>query len=312
MHSPDLTYVGERAVVLGAAGFIGRHVALALRRRGAEVTAVDRPGCDAPLVGVDLARREDVQTFLREARPAYVFNLAGYGVLPQQRDEQLARALNTILPATLCLTLADTEAVLVHVGSAFEYGAVGGDLDELGPTQPTSRYAKTKRRGTLAIQLMGPQRGLRAVAARLFTVYGPGEQPQRLLPSILRAARTGETLPMTDGAQRRDFTFVGDVAEGLCRLGLADAPPGEVVNLATGTLTSVRGFVEIAASVLGIPDEQLAFGALESRPDEMAHDPPAVVRLRRRVGWTPPTGIADGVRLTAESDTVEGNTGVNP
>lgn len=304
MLSPDLTYRDERAVVLGAAGFVGQHVVAALRERGAEVIGADRPGSPAPLVGLDLTHWGALDAFLQQTQPAYVFNLAGYGVLPDQRDEELARTLNSILPVRLCVGLEGTSTVLVHAGSAFEYGGVGGDLDEAGPARPTSLYAKTKSKGTLAVQRLGVKFGLRAVTARLFNVYGPGERPHRLLPSLLSASRTGGALSMTAGDQRRDFTYVGDVAEGLCRLGLSDAPPGEVINLATGTLTSVRRFAEIAAGVLGIPDEQLAFGAIEARSDEMAHDPPTLARLRRRVGWTPPTGIADGVRLTAESGTV--------
>lgn len=312
MPSPDRAYRDQRAVVLGAAGFVGRHVVAALRGRGAEVTGVDRPGCDPAWTPLNVTHKADLARLLDETRPAFVFNLAGYGVLPDQRDADRARILNAELPGVLCELLAGTGTTLVHVGSAFEYGGVGGALDEDGPADPRSLYGLTKLAGTRSVQRWGGDRGVRAFTARLFTVYGPGERPHRLLPSLLRAARTEETLSLTAGEQRRDFTFVGDAAEGLCRLGLSQGPHGETINLATGTLTTVRGFVEIAASVLGIPDAQLAFGAIESRPGEMAHDPPTLARLRRRVGWTPPTGIADGVRLTAESDTVEGNTGVNP
>jgi UDP-glucose 4-epimerase len=311
MPSPDPAYRDERAVVLGAAGFVGRNVVAALRERGAEVTGVDRPGCDGAWTPLNVTRTGELARFLDDVRPAFVFNLAGYGVLPDQRDADRARILNAEVPRVLCELLADTDTTLVHVGSAFEYGGVGGALDEDGPADPRSVYGRTKLAGTRAVQRWGDDRGVRAITARLFTVYGPGEQPHRLLPSLLRAARGDEILSLTAGEQCRDFTFVSDVAEGLCRLGLSQGPPGEVVNLATGALTSVRRFVEIAAEVLGIPDEQLAFGAIESRPDEMAHEPPTLARLRRRVGWTPPTSIGDGVRLTAESGTVEGNTGEN-
>jgi len=312
MRSPDSSYSKQRVVVLGAAGFVGRHVVRALTKRGAEVTGVDRPGCGAAHVGLDVTRPDDLDTLLERTKPTHVFNLAGYGVLPDQLDEVLARALNADLPGHLCAALADRNAVLVHVGSAFEYGGVGGTLDEDGPAEPPSLYARTKLEGTLAVQRWGAQRGLRAVTARLFTVYGPGEQTHRLLPSLLRCAQTGEVLSMTAGEQERDFTYVGDVAEGLCRLGLSQGPPGEVINLATGMLSSVRRFVEVATGVLSIPAGQLSFGAIPSRPDEMAHEPLTLTRLRRRVGWVPRTGIEDGVRLTADSGTVKENPGVNP
>ena len=89
------------------------------------------------------------------------------------------------------------------------------------------------------------------------------------------------------------------MAEGLLRLALAAPDPGDVVNLATGTLTPVRGFVETAARVMGIPGERLRFGALPTRGEEMAHDPVRIERLRRLTGWSPAIGIEDGIARAA-------------
>jgi nucleoside-diphosphate-sugar epimerase len=119
-----------------------------------------------------------------------------------------------------------------------------------------------------------------------------------LLPSLAQAAESGLPVPLTAGMQRRDFTFVEDVADGLLRLGVAEVPPGAIVNLATGTLETVRRFIEIAAGVLPLAPEQLRFGAIPTREEEMEHAAVAVDRLRALTGWIPPTGIAEGVRRT--------------
>src|SRR5262249_10879150 len=142
--------------------------------------------------------------------------------------------------------------------------------------------------------------GLKGVTARLFTVYGPGEHQGRLLPSLLESARTGMPLQLTAGPQRRDFTYVEDVAEGLLRLGLVVAQPGAIVNLPTGQLTSVRCFVEQAASLLHISPDQLHFGALPTRLEEMVHSEVTHERLRRLIAWMPPTDIMTGVRRTVD------------
>ena len=65
---------------------------------------------------------------------------------------------------------------------------------------------------------------------------------------------------------------------------------GPAVNLATGRLTSIREFAEIAAGVLSIPPEQLRFGAVPVRAEEMQHDPVNVSRLEAWTGWRPATG----------------------
>jgi nucleoside-diphosphate-sugar epimerase len=93
---------------------------------------------------------------------------------------------------------------------------------------------------------------------------------------------------------------VGDVAEGVVRLLVAEVVPGEVVNLATGRLTSVREFVERAASVIGVAASQLQFGAIATRPEEIPASSVAVRRLEELVHWRPATTIEDGVRQTVE------------
>lgn len=306
-------YAGIRVVVLGASGFVGQWVSGVLARCGAELHLVvrDRRGADPVLsrhqvvgrvVEADLRDAQRVGEMLRGVGPAVVFNLAGYGVDRSERDEQAAFQINEGLLSAVCRGLSGGEKPgwrgqrVVHVGSALEYGEIGGDLSEESEPNPTTLYGRSKLAGTRALERGCRERGLRGLTARLFTVYGPGEHAGRLLPSLLETARTHRPLPLTAGEQKRDFTYVEDVAEGLLRLGLSDAAPGQVVNLATGRLTTVRGFVETAAKVLDIPRELLRFGEVPTRAEEMRHDDVAVGRLKGLIRWTPPTDIPEGVR----------------
>jgi nucleoside-diphosphate-sugar epimerase len=305
-----VTYSGVRAVVLGASGFIGSWVARKLGEAGAETHLIVRnsAGVAASLGGrvfeADLAQPDALAGIFEEIRPAIVFNLAGYGVDPSERDADLSERINALLPQAICEAAARWKDCnwpgqhLIHVGSALEYGTASGDLREDGPALPTTVYGQTKLQGTLHIAKCAKTLGLRAATARLFTVYGPGEHCGRLLPSLIEAARVGKQLELTAGTQLRDFTYVEDVAEGLLRLGLARVEPGAVVNLATGHLTTVRSFAETAARILGMPMENLRFGAVPTRAEEMRHDPVSVERLRQVTGTVPPTGIEGGIRRT--------------
>jgi nucleoside-diphosphate-sugar epimerase len=189
---------------------------------------------------------------------------------------------------------------LVHAGSVAEYGSAGGDLREDGPAEPLTPYGKSKLEGSRIVAECCPRIGLRGVAARLFSVYGPGERAGRLLPALIETSRTGQPLDMSTGSQRRDFTYVEDVAEGLLRLGLSS---GEVpiVNLATGRLTAVRDFAETAAGILRIPSGHLRFGTRPDGPHEMEHEPVSLSRLRNLTRWTPATTIPEGVRRSVET-----------
>ena len=179
----------------------------------------------------DLAVPGRVTEVVDRVRPAIVFNLAGYGVDPaEERDDALSQRLNADLPGELCRALAGGRPArrLVHVGSGIEYGSAGGDLDEETPARPATLYARSKMAGTREVTSLCPALGVHGLTARPFMVYGPGEQDGRLLPSLVRAAAagSGDVLDLTAGDQRRDFTYVEDVAEGLLRLGLSGAPRG--------------------------------------------------------------------------------------
>jgi nucleoside-diphosphate-sugar epimerase len=301
--------------VLGAKGFIGRWVAHALTAAGAKRVLVDRDVhrvkeiCNAydirgKFFAVDIVAPGALKQLIREARPDIVFNLAGYGVNPAERDTSLAEALNTKLVAEIARVVAALPATdwpgqrFVHVGSAAEYGNVDGPVTESSPENPHSLYGETKLAGTRALAAAVDSRGLRAMCARLFTVYGPGEIAGRLLPSLMDAARTKKVLQLTAGEQQRDFVYVGEVAEALLRLGCIAGAAPSVVNVATGTLATVRAFVECAADLLRLEPGQLQFGAIPYRGDELYQGPVSTQLLEQCTQWKPAMTVRDGIRET--------------
>lgn len=285
-------YSGKPVVVLGATGFIGRWVARKLQQADAQLHSLARNQVDLSVPNVTEVLTETFQRL----RPAVIFNLVGYGVDPRERDPNLYEALNARLPRAI-MEAAGEHQKIVHTGSALEYGSVAGNLEENGPVSPPNIYGKTKLAGTLAVAADASKRG---ITARLFTVYGPGEHSGRLLPSLIEAAHTGIPLDLTDGNQQRDFTYVEDVAESLLQLGAAGPIPGQIVNVATGRLTSVRAFAETAAQLLAIPEKNLRFGTIPIRSEEMSHNPVSIERLRQAIGSVPSTGIEHGIRRTVE------------
>ena len=318
VHLPETlssNYRNVRVVVFGATGFIGSWVSQYLSAAGSELHLVVRDSLNArkkftqlgikgTIWDADLSDLQQAQDILQKLQPAVIFNLAGYGVDRTERNEQRAYQINARLVETIAQTLLKIPNQrwqgmnLIHVGSALEYGDIGGDLLETSTPNPTTLYGRSKLKGTLIVKKYGQMDGTKGVTARLFMVYGPGEHQGRLLPSLIKAANTNEPISFTAGYQKRDFEYVGDVAEGLLRIGVANVPQGEIINLATGKLTSVRQFSEKAADILSIPRDRLDFGALPDRSEEMNHDPVNIHRLVQHTGWKPTTSIADGIRST--------------
>ena len=315
----DEAYRGVRTLVLGGSGFIGAWTARMLHAKGAVVTAAARnpwrvaealgPAADhVSVAGADLEQPAVVANLIDATRPAVVFNLAGYGVDRSERSPGQMLTMGPALVVAICEALARstsdgwTGMRLVHAGSGAEYGRLDGPVTAASPLLPVTDYGRAKLQATESLRTLSASMGFRAVIARLFTVFGPGEPSDRLLPTLMRTARTGIPLALTNGGQRRDFTYIADVTEGLLRLGASGARAGEAVNLATGRLSSVRDFVEAAAAVLEIPAACLQFGALPDRDDETWHGEVDVTRLRELTGWVPPTSLGEGVGRSRDWD----------
>ena len=308
-------YRGLRVAVFGASGFIGRWVARLLSLCEAEVYLIVRDrestieiqteyNFQGEIITTNLQNLQVIKQILLSVKPSIVFNLAGYGVDQSERDEHTTFGINSDLVGSICESVAESRNSqwegqdLIHVGSALEYGNAKGNLSEETIPLPTTLYGKSKLEGTQRLSQCCKNLGLKGLTARLFTVYGPGEHLGRLLPSLLEIANTGESLQLTAGLQKRDFTYVEDVAEGLIRLGISQSKPGEIVNLATGKLNSVRRFIETAGDILDIPPGLLEFGVLPKRNWEMEHDPVSIVRQKFLTGWTPTIGLSEGICRT--------------
>lgn len=308
-------YNDLRVMVIGAAGFIGRWVARALCLKGAKVFLIDRDwfrieeissvyGISGNIIEVNSDDRNAIRKLFKKIKPSITFNLAGYGVIRSERDDKTAYSINVDLVKLLVESISAVKDPawpgqdIVHVGTAMEYGDINGNLSEDSTPNPTTLYGNSKLAGTIALAESCQANNIKGLTARLFMIYGPGEHSSRLLPSLIKIAKTGESLKLTTGIQERDFTYIDDVVEGLLRLGLCKTKPGEIVNLATGKLTSVRYFVETAAQILNIKPNRLEFGAVPTRTEEMRHSEVSTERLQRLIGWIPTTNIERGILET--------------
>jgi nucleoside-diphosphate-sugar epimerase len=267
-------------LVTGAAGFVGQRVVAALADRSVEVVRVDHAwGSAGELASVLGDRAVDAAIHLGwYAHPADYLTAVG----PNLRSLDASLELVELLGRRSCSTL-------VVAGSSAEYGPSSRPLGEDDPIEPWSVYgaAKASLRLLLASSLRPP--AMQVTWARLFNVTGPGEHPDRLVPTVVRSLAAGDPIDLSPGEQQRDFLDVDDVADALVHL--AAAGVRGPVNVCSGSGITLRSLLDQVADRVG-DRSLLRFGAR----DYGAHDPMRVVgdpgRLRA-TGWTPSYSTTD-------------------
>ncbi|ROP34675.1 NAD-dependent epimerase/dehydratase family protein [Pseudokineococcus lusitanus] len=291
--------MSSRVLVTGVNGFVGRHVAAALRGLGAEVVGVDRTAHpDVPTVVGDLTDAAVRDAAVTADVDAVVHLAAVTSVLGSVERPAATTALNVVATAGLlelcrergvgAFVLASTNAVVGDVGAGVDGR---GTITEELPLRPLTPYGATKAAGEMLLSGYAGAFGLRAPAVRLTNVYGPGMRAKdSFVPRLLRAAAAGEGVVVYgDGEQRRDLVHVSDAARGLAQAALGWPSGPTIVGGATSYTVNEMVAAAREATGAAIPVEHQP-----ARPGEM----PAVVvdvARARSLGYAPTTSLAAGM-----------------
>lgn len=301
-----------RALVTGAAGFIGSNLTDRLLRDGHEVVGLDcfTEHYDAIIKAANISTAADFESFtlvrddlltcdldrlLRDVD--VVFHQAGQpGVRLSWAD-----GFNTYERLNICATQRLLEAVtrhpikrLVFASSSSVYGAA-----ETYPTResdlpaPMSPYGVTKLAAEHLCSLYHRNHGVPTVSLRYFTVYGPRQRPDMATHRLIDSALNNtEFVMFGDGSQVRDFTYVDDVVAANVAAAQAPAAVGAVINIGGGDAASMHDVVAAVTVAAGAPPN-IRFGTTALGD---VHRTGADITLALEIlGWAPQVGIRDGI-----------------
>ena len=280
-----------RVVVTGASGFIGRAVVPALRARGHEVTALERAATG------DLAGLVDWPAHLAGA--GAVVHLAALAHL-RDADEARLRAVNVDAAVALGRAAAAAGARMLFMSSVKVLGeeTPGAAFDESSPLAPQDAYGRAKAAAETALRAIP---GLALTVLRPPLVYGPGVKANFL--ALLRAVARGWPLPLAGIQNRRSLVFAGNLADAVACCLEADKASGRTYGVTDGAPLSTPALCRAIGDALGRPARLFSFSPalLEIAPPARKLTRSLVVddsAIRRELGWAPPHGIGDGLRLT--------------
>ena len=155
-------------------------------------------------------------------------------------------------------------------------------------------YAVAKASATMLCRHVAAADGLNVCTLRLYSAYGPWEEPKRLIPALAVEGLHGRFPPLVDPQTARDFVWVGDIVDAyLLAARAVHAEPGAVYNVGTGTQTTVGEAAEVAREVLGIkssPD----WGSMPARSWDTDCWVADSGKIRRDLGWRPTRTLREG------------------
>ena len=257
----------KEVLLTGGTGFVGSNLARRLLQDGHNVHLLVRPGFNSwrieqiqdDLIAheVDLLDNDRVSIVVQQIKPDWVFHLAASGAYSWQEDVHDIVQTNVIGTVNLVDALIRTGfEIFVNTGSSSEYGEKKHAPLETEYINPNSYYAASKAFNTHYCNFVGVSKNLNIISFRLYSVFGPYEDPRRFIPTLIRHGLKGDLPSLVDPEIARDFIHVDDVLDLyiLAATSLA-SEPGAVFNVGTGKQTTIKEAVQIARELLEIEVE---------------------------------------------------------
>lgn len=298
----------KRVLVTGASGFVGSPLCQALKARGALVTGFVRSPASAvqysfveQRVG-DISDRTQVRQLVQDIQPDLVVHLAAAKNrsldLPGYRSGYETNLLGALNLIEACQELTSLVR-FVFLGSCEEYGRLTAPFDESSRECPVSAYAVTKLAVTQLLETFARSNGFPAVILRPSVVYGPGQNTDMFLPSLIKALVSGERFGMSLGEQTRDFLYIDDLVTAILQALSVPDVQGQVINVSSALPIRIDDLAKKTARLIGKETETLLdLGARGYRPGEAMNYWASNLRAQKLLNWAPCVSLEDGLRRT--------------
>jgi nucleoside-diphosphate-sugar epimerase len=240
-----------KILLTGGTGFIGRYVVKEIERQGIDYVSLHRSSIKVPqAIQADLLSIENFESLFQEIRPTHLVHIAWYTEHGEYWNSDLnIKWISATKRLIEAFCLAGGQHVVI-AGTCAEYDwRQGYCVEDITPLNPSSIYGISKDATRRMAELTVEKYGVSLSWARIFFPYGPGEAPQRLIPSLFKVFN-GEVLPF--GVNRngyRDLLHVKDIAKAI--LACTQSKIAGVVNLCSGEPTKIDDIVNAVARITG-------------------------------------------------------------
>ena len=297
----------SRILVTGGAGFVGASVVHKLLTQEQDVAVIVRPTTDlrrirdvldsVTVIYGDLFHINESRKEIERFAPECVAHLGWGGVSGADRNgtQQLDNLTSSIDLYRL------TEEIgcnyFLGLGSQAEYGVQTGKINEDSPTRPTTVYGAAKLATALVLERTSATSQRPFAWLRLFSSYGPDDDPNYLIPYLTTSLLSGKCPALTQAEQMWDYIHVDDVAAAIAAT--IEARACGIYNLGSGTARPLGEVITMIRDLID-PSLPLGFGQVPYRSDQVMHLEADISTLTKAIDWRPYVALENGLNNVVE------------
>ena len=300
-------------LIFGAGGFIGINLLKSLLLYRKDVFGASHDYINswrllankipmANLINCDITEQHRVEDVIKEVKPKTIFNLAAYGAYSKQKEYNKIYATN-FNATTIIIEVLKKQgfSAYVHAGSSSEYGLNSAAPSEDATLIPNTHYSVSKVSTYYLMKYYGKVEELPVVHLRLYSAFGPWEEPDRLMPVLLAHARNGKLPQLVNPDISRDFIYITDICSAFIYAAhkLQKKHYGEAYNVGTGDKTTIKELVEIVRKKQGLKVKP-SYNTMPNRVWDLTDWYGNISHIKKDLKWSPEISLEEGLNKSIQ------------
>ncbi len=186
--------------------------------------------------------------------------------------------------------------LFVQIGSSVEYGKQNSPQKENHKCLPKSTYGKAKYMATKLFFNLYKKNNFPVTIIRPYQVYGPSQDINRLIPTVINSCLKNKSFPCSHGRQKRDFIFINDLIELIFKCFLNKRAKGKILNVGSSKPLEVKKIIQNIKKKINKGTPQ--FGVIKLRKEEMQETFPSIKLAKTILNWKPTVNFSQGIDKT--------------
>jgi len=270
----------KTVLITGVSGFLGSNIAKDLIAKNFQVIALKRSTSNLQrcisfskqVKWIDCNNITDAEAEIRNCKPEILIHAAWGGVKAYERDNWVKQEKNLSFMTSLLEIIKKTEIKkIISLGSQAEYGNFEGFIDESHPCHPNNAYGANKVCASFILKTFAEQNDMDWYWIRLFSVFGPGEDKNWLIPYTIENLLNKKNTAFTPCEQEYDYLYIEDFTSGIIKIIKDESHSSGLYNMSSGQSIKLKDILCFLENIISPNEKLLQFGALPYRPNQVMH-----------------------------------------